>query len=225
MRPGSQTKAKKKAKSLKIKTKKESGKTILEDNLDSNTKQLVIVEQDDGYDAEDEEYLAICNDYKENEEHDFVKSESGNHLILPVISQVWMNQCTPPEDDDKHNKQQANATEIDNEEGHTLNDQAAEESSPGVEKDTMKTIELVELELKIQKLEFEVNMLKEEVETEKVTVDALVKEKTYLISKRDMAMQRIEELESMLKRLKVERENEKNIGNSFIRRGIGNELK
>ncbi|KAI3810670.1 hypothetical protein L1987_20292 [Smallanthus sonchifolius] len=83
MRPGRETEAQKKSKSLKIKTKKESGKTILEDNLDSNTKQLVVEEQDDGYDAEEEEeYLAICNEYKENEEHDFMISESRNHLIL-----------------------------------------------------------------------------------------------------------------------------------------------
>ncbi|KAI3797904.1 hypothetical protein L1987_33168 [Smallanthus sonchifolius] len=320
MRPGSQTIVEKKSKALKIKTKKESGKTILEDNLDSNTKQLVVAEEDDWYDAEEEEYLAICNEYKENEEHDFMISDSGNHLILPAVSQVWMNQCTPLEDDDKHNQKQAidineedddssEAIELDHEEGQTVNDQVAEESAQealnlqmvivkdktnvlkgneecefdneeltnyfscyircgripnsnmlgkkekewtgllkktydccvtytehinrkgaqegnmdiekgtnmitGVEENTMKTDEVVELEDNIVYMSrpdvsavgwgvTEVNRLKEEVEIAKVTSDASVKE-------RDMAMQRIEELESMLKQLKVERENEKNI--------------
>ncbi|KAI3816253.1 hypothetical protein L1987_15946 [Smallanthus sonchifolius] len=212
----------------------------------------MVIDQDDGYDAEEEEYLDICNEYKENGEHDFMISDSGNHLILPAVSQVWMNQYTPPEDDDKHNKQQAvvdineedddssEAIETDHEEGQTVNDHVAEEFAQEtvnlqmvivkdktnvlkgneefeidneemvLKKNTMETDEVVKWELKIQKLEDEVNRLKEVVETKKVTADALVKEKMYLISERDMAMQRIEELESMLKQLKLERENEKN---------------
>ncbi|KAI3724884.1 hypothetical protein L1987_64652 [Smallanthus sonchifolius] len=46
--------------------------------------------KDDGYDVEEEEeeeYLAFCNEYKENEEHDFMISKSGNHLILHAVSQ------------------------------------------------------------------------------------------------------------------------------------------
>ncbi|KAI3828449.1 hypothetical protein L1987_02550 [Smallanthus sonchifolius] len=94
------------------------------------------------------------------------------------------------EDDDS-----SEATETDHEEGQTVNDKVAEESAPegahevnmdiekgtkmiaGVEENTMKTDEVVELELKIQKLEYEC----------------------------------IEELESMLKQVKLERELEKNI--------------
>ncbi|KAI3670984.1 hypothetical protein L1987_87630 [Smallanthus sonchifolius] len=87
MKPGSKTILEKKSKAVKNKTKQTRGKTILEDNLDSNTKQLVVVE-DDGYDVEEEEeYLAFCNEYKENEEHDFMISKSGNHLILHAVSQ------------------------------------------------------------------------------------------------------------------------------------------
>ncbi|KAI3811743.1 hypothetical protein L1987_21472 [Smallanthus sonchifolius] len=71
--------------------------TILDDNLDSNTKQLMVVDQDDGYDAEEEEYSAICNEYKENEEHDFMISDSGNHLILPATGNDHVAEEFAPE--------------------------------------------------------------------------------------------------------------------------------
>ncbi|KAI3784697.1 hypothetical protein L1987_43800 [Smallanthus sonchifolius] len=196
----------------------EKSKAILEDNLDSNTKQLVVVEEDDGYDDEEEEYLAICNEYKENEEHEFMISESGNHLILPAVSQVWMNHCTPPKDDDKHNKEHA---KTDHEEEHNVNEnQTAEELALEalnlqmvIVKDKTNVFEVNEdCEFdNEEKLEYEVKRLKKEVETSKLRVDVLVKEKTYIISERDMAMQHIEELDNMLKQQKLERDLEENI--------------
>ncbi|KAI3815507.1 hypothetical protein L1987_15178 [Smallanthus sonchifolius] len=205
----------------------------------------VVLEEDDGYDTEEEEYLAICNEYKENEENDFMISESGNHLILPTVSQVWMNHCTPPEDDDKHIKEHfdaheetenvvdkieednvsSEATETDHEEEHNLYENLIhEESSPealnlqmvivkdknhivdknedcefdteehinskggrkmedGGEKNTMKNPEVV---VNIKNLEYEIKTLKDE---------------------------RNEDLENMLKQLKLERELVKDIKN------------
>ncbi|KAI3742915.1 hypothetical protein L1987_60614 [Smallanthus sonchifolius] len=238
MKPGSKTKLEKKQKGMKNKTKKTKASTKLEENHESNTKQLVVLEEDDGYDTEEEEYLAICNEYKENEENDFMISESGNHLILPVVSQVWINHCTPPEDDDKHIKEQfdaheetknvvdkieednvsSEATKIDHEEEHNLYENLIhEESSPEalnlqmvIVKDKNHVVD------KNEDCEFdteEIKTLKDEVEASKLRETTLEKENTYIKSERDMAMQRNEDLENMLKQLKLERELVKDIKN------------
>ncbi|KAI3676324.1 hypothetical protein L1987_85930 [Smallanthus sonchifolius] len=95
MKPRGKTKVEKKTKDMKNKSKQAKAGTKLVENIESNTKQ----------------YLAICNEYMENEENDIMISESGNHLILPAVLQVWLNNCTPPEDDDEYIKVQFDAKE------------------------------------------------------------------------------------------------------------------
>ncbi|KAI3704215.1 hypothetical protein L1987_74431 [Smallanthus sonchifolius] len=73
-------------------------------------------------------------------------------------------------------------------------------------KNTMKNPEVVELEVNIKNLEYEIKSLKDEVEASKLRETTLEKENKYIISERDMAMQRNEDLENMLKQLKLERD-------------------
>ncbi|KAI3717507.1 hypothetical protein L1987_69172 [Smallanthus sonchifolius] len=178
------------------------------------------MEEDDVYDIEEEEYLAICNEYKENEENDFMISESGNHLILPAVSQFdAKDESENVIDNNEEDNVSSEATEIDHEEepnalnlqmvivkGKTHVVEVSEDCEFDNEEERkwmieVKNPEVVELEVNFMKLEYEIKSLKDEVEASKLRATALVKENTYIKLERDMAMERIEDLKNMLKQM------------------------
>ncbi|KAI3762233.1 hypothetical protein L1987_52658 [Smallanthus sonchifolius] len=172
MKPRGKTKVEKKTKAVKNKSKQAKSSTKLVENIESNTKQLVVLEEYDGYDTEEEEYLAICNEYKENEENDIMISESGNHLILPAVSQVWLNNCTPREDDDKH---------------INVHFDAKEETENVVENNEEDNVssEATETDHEAEQNVYE-NLIHEESATEAVNLQmVIVKDKTTVVDKNE----------------------------------------
>ncbi|KAI3762325.1 hypothetical protein L1987_52752 [Smallanthus sonchifolius] len=94
-----------------------------------------------------------------------------------------------------------------------INSKGGRKIEDGDGKNTMKNPEVVELEVDIKKLEYEIKSLKDEVETSKLRENTLEKENKYIKSERYMAMQRNEDLENMLKQLKLERDIQEDIKN------------
>ncbi|KAI3687337.1 hypothetical protein L1987_81032 [Smallanthus sonchifolius] len=87
------------------------------------------------------------------------------------------------------------------------------EEEDGDGKNTMKNPEVVDLEVIIKNLEYQIKSLKDEVEASKLRETTLVKENTNIKSERDMTMQRNEDLENMLKQLQLERDLQDDIKN------------